>query len=157
MLGKKRGKREASTVAVRRIGSKDRKQNNYKLFFDLSSCTANNVPPFRFTDEIRWGKRTEFFNNQHNLTTRNDLPIICKPGWSFSATWMAERNLKRRIPANPACLKLLLYNYTLPFQQTRILKISVADPNPGWFFAGSRRPNPYFWDLSDKFLGQKLQ
>jgi hypothetical protein len=30
------------------------------------------------------------FNNQHNLTTRNDLPIICKPGWSFSATWMAE-------------------------------------------------------------------
>ncbi len=91
------------------------------------------------------------FNNQHNLTTRNDLPIICKPGWSFSATWMAERDLKRRIPANPACLQLvqlLLYNYTLPFQQTRILKISVPDPDPGWFFSGSRSPNPYFFSGS---------
>jgi hypothetical protein len=53
------------------------------------------------------------FNNQHNLTTRNDLPIICKPGWSFSATWMAERDLKRRIPANPAPVFNYYYTITL--------------------------------------------
>ncbi len=46
---------------------------------------------------------------------------------------------------------------------------SVADPDPGsgaffdpwtwiWnrFFSGSRIPNPYFLELSDKFLGKKF-
>jgi hypothetical protein len=78
------------------------------------------------------------FNNQHNLTTRNDLPIICKPGWSFSATWMEKRDLKRRIPANPACLKLPYINTITLYHSSKtgysVLWIRIRDgsfPNPG--------------------------
>ncbi len=40
-----------------------------------------------------------------------------------------------------------------------VLESSVADPDPGsgaFLTPGSGIPNPYFWELSDNFLGKKL-
>ncbi len=78
--------------------------------------------------------------------------------------WVTKKGWK-------TALSLLILNKNPKFSKSLFnilnrLESSVADSVPSWplnpgswigFFSGSRIPNPYFWELSDKnFLGKKF-
>jgi hypothetical protein len=58
-----------------------------------------------------------------------------------------------------------MYTHHRLQQFSPVLRIRIWDPVPFWpldpgsvigFFSGSRIPNPYFWELSDNFLGKNF-